>query len=206
MPCVKPPRVVAFPPFAALVREIAALRRATSEGFDAIDDEHSLATAAVDTSEWVRASCGRRIVAGTTVLVRIRPVIRVINDGRQSRSRHVPAPENRDFAREPDQVRRFDDFMPHEPIVGPRLVVRDDQHDIGRRWRIISRSSRMCAAAGHQHQTNYRQRCHAQPRNAICQHLTTLSLFTRLFPFGCTKQCSRLRLSPIVTTSLPPSV
>jgi hypothetical protein len=73
-----------------------------------------------------------RLVAGDTVLVREQP-----GDHRGERRaaearRHVAALEQAALPGQAVEVWRLDGFVAHEAVIGPRLVVGDDKHDVGR--------------------------------------------------------------------------
>jgi hypothetical protein len=124
--------IIPFPPFAALETDVPLVgqqlgkRRCAADVF-----EHQLPIGPLG-----------RVVSGHLMLVRIKAG----DDRHQARAaqagRHVAAGEADSLTSQAIDVRRLDRRVPHETVIGPGLVVGDDQDDIRRPLRSLNHAAR----------------------------------------------------------------
>ena len=129
--------IIAFPPLAGLERKILPLGEHAGQCRMRLDARHDRLIESVILGigtgpPRVSAVGEARVVAGDFVLVRIKAG----DDRRQrrpaNRRRRVAARERERLAGQAIEVGRLDVRMAHETVVGPSLVIRDDQQDIRR--------------------------------------------------------------------------
>lgn len=127
--------VVALPPFAGLVAEVAFFAEHLRDGGVPIDmGNQRLAERVVFDRLLLRIGQGRRgVVPAGQVLVDIE------SGGQRHQGRaaqgggHVAALEDGAARGEGVEMRRLDEFVPHKAVVGPRLVVGQNEDDVRRR-------------------------------------------------------------------------
>jgi|GEM_PF-4191283 len=123
--------VGAFPPFAALVAEVADLAEVLADGGDAVDvgDEFFALFIVVRSAAFPDGARG--IVAGDAVLVGVKSGGEGGQGGTAQGGRQVAAAESGAARFQFIDVRRLDDIMADEAVVGPGVVIGQQQDDVG---------------------------------------------------------------------------
>ena len=128
---------VALPPFACLQADIPALGEESRQGGQLIH-EHVVWFAGRLKGGIVRRGVlssrrARRVIAGDAALVGIKSGNQRSQTGAAQAGWHVTAPENNALRGEAVKVGRLHLRMPHETVIAPMMVIRNDKNDIGRR-------------------------------------------------------------------------
>src|SRR5690606_10515746 len=72
-----------------------------------------------------------RIVANHFVFMWISPCEDRSQTGSADAGRHIASGEQPGFPREPIQIRRLNMWMSHEAVIGPCMIIRNDEDDVG---------------------------------------------------------------------------
>ncbi len=125
-------REVAFPPLAALMTEIAPLAEDSRHRLKTVQVRDQLSPPLLVQLRVRLCVFRRRIVASYAMCACVVPGDQRRQRRPTQRCRHVAARKHDTLRRQLVQMRRLDIRMPHEPVIGPCLVVRDNHHNVRR--------------------------------------------------------------------------
>ena len=128
---------VAFPPLPRLEAQVTFLLQESRQRRRLLEQRDHLLPLLQVTSVFVRLRRGhsfreRRVVRGDLVLMRIEAGDHRREARPAQTARHVAAFEEQPFRRELVEMRRLDVLVAHEAVVGPALIVTDDEEHIRR--------------------------------------------------------------------------
>ena len=124
--------ITALPPFSTLMTQIAFRRKQVRQGLELVQISDQLSPILLIGLGIAFRILRRGIVSGHTMYMSILTGREGQQRGTTKGRRDITASEDDAFRGQLIQVRRFYLRMPHETIIRPRLIVRDDVNNIGR--------------------------------------------------------------------------